>query len=78
MCRTLGGGAHCACCDAAKCACHMSSDENNTQSFLVMQPAVFSIPEEFRIVLRSAKLVAAAPHGICMPDLVIPTPPPKD
>jgi len=56
----------------------MSSDENNTQSFLVMQPAVFSIPEEFRIVLRSAKLVAAAPHGICMPDLVIPTPPPKD
>ncbi len=77
MCRSLGGGAHCACCAAGKCSCHLSSGEDGAPLILATQPAVMVHPEEFRVFLPSARVVPASPGRIDMPDLAIPTPPPK-
>jgi hypothetical protein len=77
MCRTLGGSAHCACCEAGKCTCHMSSSEDNTQSILLLQPVVIPRSEEFFVIFPTAELVPSAQPNIGMPDLATPTPPPR-
>jgi hypothetical protein len=77
MCRAIGGGGHCACCDEGKCSCHLSSGDNDALLVLATQPAVVSNPVEFGIILPFEKLDPAVHHKIDMPDLAIPAPPPK-
>ncbi len=77
MCRALGGTGHCACCKEGKCSCHLSSGEDGAPLILAMQPAVVVCPEEFHVLFPSAKVVPGLQYRIVMPDLAIPTPPPK-
>ncbi len=77
MCRTIGGGAHCECCEAGKCNCHMTTGKDYPEVVLVVEPAVLPDPGAYVVILPSVAFDLPAPHKTPIPDLIIPTPPPK-
>ena len=77
MCRALGDGHHCACCQNDRCTCHMSSGEDDARLLLLLEPAVFCKQAEVRVILPSTHVDLESPRSTPIPDLSIPTPPPR-